>query len=230
MIKWDSELKIKAKKLREKGYSLSRLEREIKVPRSTIHYWLKGTKKPEHFTKEERLRWIKSIQPLGALANRKKHELWVEKFKEEADEEIANSRLDTEVKKSLLSILYWTEGNKTGGIVQFVNTDPRMVLLFITLLRECYQIDETKLRLRLHLHEYHDERKTKKFWSELLKIPTDQFYKTYRKERSKEKIYRKNFGGICFIRYNSTYLKEKLLQRAYSLAEKLVGKISVPVA
>ncbi|MCS6956266.1 MAG: hypothetical protein NZM02_00230 [Patescibacteria group bacterium] len=129
-----------------------------------------------------------------------------------------------------MSILYLAEGNKVKGVLQFANTDPKMILLFITLLRSCYQLDESKFRIRLHLHYYHQARRTKQFWSELLKIPTNQFLKTYWKSRGKEKTFRKNFGGICFVKYNSVYLKEKIVQYGYILTEKITGKINVPVA
>ena len=102
--------------------------------------------------------------------------------------------------------------------------------LFITLLRECYKIDESKFRVRLHLHFYHREKDVKIFWSQLLKIPESQFTKTYRKYRSQEKTFRRNFGGICFLKYNSDDLRERIVQFALALGEKITGQIDVPVA
>ncbi len=127
-------------------------------------------------------------------------------------------------------MLYWAEGTKVRGTLQFANTDPRLILLFVSLLRLCYKLDESKFRIRLHLHYYHKAREVKNFWSKLLNISTTQFEKTYRKSRSKEKTFRRNFGGICFIKYHSVYLKEKIIQYAYVLGEKIVGTVNVPVA
>ena len=102
--------------------------------------------------------------------------------------------------------------------------------LFIKLLRNNYKVDESKLRVRLHLHDYHDENLVRKFWSGLLSIPETQFGKIYRKQRSKEKTFRKNFGGICFLRYNSVHLKDEIITYAYTLGERVTGKVHVPVA
>ena len=94
--------------------------------------------------------------------------------------------------------------------------------LFITLFRNCYHIKEKKLRVRLHLHHYHDIKRTQKFWSELLNIPIKQFGKIYIKKRSKTKKFRENFAGICFIRYHNENLRFEILEKAYSVADKLV--------
>ena len=48
--------------------------------------------------------------------------------------------------------LYAGEGAKTGNEVRFANSDPRMMLFFVTWLRHFFEIDEHRLRLRLYLH------------------------------------------------------------------------------
>ena len=73
-------------------------------------------------------------------------------------------------------------------------------------------------------------KKVKKYWSELLNIPEIQFHKTYRKKRSKERVFRKNIGGICFLYYNSDYLREQVVHYAYTFGEKITGKIEALVA
>ena len=49
--------------------------------------------------------------------------------------------------------LYAGEGAKRDGSVRFANTDPRMVLFFVTWLRRCFTVAEERLRVRLYLHE-----------------------------------------------------------------------------
>ncbi|GAB4219511.1 MAG: hypothetical protein Fur009_6060 [Candidatus Microgenomates bacterium] len=227
---WDEDIKNRAKALRKKGYSYSQLTKKLKVARSTLHQWVRGVKRPIKFSNLDRIRWIKKIQPMAVKANIKKRQKKIKEIISEVKSEVGKLKINLELKKAILSMLYWAEGTKVRGVLVFANTDPRMILLFITLLRSCYQIDESKLRVRLHLHEYHKEKEVKKFWSELLKIPLTQFLKTYKKQRSKEKTFRQNFGGICFIKYNNVYLKEKIVQYGYALGEKIAGKVDVPVA
>ncbi len=229
-MKWNKDIKEKAKLLRKQGYSYGRLTRELHVAKSTLHQWIRGIKRPAKFSKLDRIRWIKEIQPLGAQGSKRRRDEKVAQIINDVKSEIAQLTIDQEIKKSILSMLYWAEGNKVRGVLQFANTDPRLILLFVSLLRQCYTLDETKFRIRLHLHYYHKVKKIKLFWSNLLNIPITQFGKIYRKSRSKEKTFRRNFGGICFVKYNSVYLKEKIVQYAYALGEKMVGKIEVPVA
>jgi len=76
--------------------------------------------------------------------------------------------------------LYAGEGAKTDGAVKFANSDPRMVLFFTSWLRRCFTIDESRLRMRIYLHEGLDITAATSFWSELTRIPTDQFIQPYR--------------------------------------------------
>lgn len=229
--RWPNIIKERAKILRAKGFSYGTLTRELKVSKSTLHQWICGIKRPKKFTKLDRIRWINEIQPLGAQANKRKRENFIQSLKDEIESELKTLTLDINIKKVILSMLYWAEGSKgVREMVTFANTDPRLTLLFITLLRQCYTIDETKFRIRLHLHYYHKEKDVKNFWSMLLHIPLTQFTKTYRKTRSKEKTFRRNFGGICFLKYNSVRQKDSILEYAYLFGEKITGKIRVPVA
>ncbi len=76
--------------------------------------------------------------------------------------------------------LYAGEGAKTDGAVKFANSDPRLVLFFITWLRTCFEILESRLRVRLYLHDGLDLAGATSFWSALTGIPIAQFTKPYR--------------------------------------------------
>jgi len=76
--------------------------------------------------------------------------------------------------------LYAGEGGKTNGAVRFANSDPRMILTFITWLRQFFEIDESHLRMRRYLHADLDLAAAIDFWSGLTGIPPAQFGKPYR--------------------------------------------------
>ncbi len=228
--RWPEEIKLKAKSLRKKGYSYGQLTRELHVSKSTLHQWIRGIKRPESFSKLDRIRWAKEIQPLGALANKRKREEKIAGLRENISKELEKVIIDKNLEKSMLSMLYWAEGTKVKGVLQFANTDPRLHLLFITLLRRCYLLDENRFRIQLHLHYYHREKEVKKFWSTLLNIPEKQFIKIYRKYRSKERTFRRNIGGICLLRYNSVNLKDEIINYSQLITTKIIGQVNVPVA
>ncbi len=76
--------------------------------------------------------------------------------------------------------LYAGEGSKTGGEVRFSNSDPTMVRLFCAWFRRFFDVDETRVRGRLYLHQGLDLNASETFWSALTNIPIAQFHKPYR--------------------------------------------------
>jgi hypothetical protein len=205
--------------------SYGSLSSQFNVAKSTLHYWLSSVEYPKNKIIQSRKEWVKNIQPLGAKANHQKRLDKLKIIEERAIKEIKENNHIKEAQKALLSILYWAEGAKgRKDIVSFANTDPKLTILFITLLRNCFNLDESKFRVRIHLHYYHNENKVKKFWSDLLDVPVAQFGKTYWKKRGTNKIYRKNEAGICFVRYNSMALKEEIMFYARNMADSLINK------
>ena len=67
--------------------------------------------------------------------------------------------------------LYAGEGSKGDGSVAFTNSDPRMVAFFCSWLRHFFQVDESRLRVRLYLHQGLDLAAAIAFWLELTGIP-----------------------------------------------------------
>ena len=71
--------------------------------------------------------------------------------------------------------LYAGEGAKRDGAVQFANTDARMIAMFCAWLRRFFTIDESRLRIRVYLHEGLDLDRAHEYWSEVTGVPTSQF-------------------------------------------------------
>lgn len=220
-MRWTLDVKAKARKMRLEGSTYSEITRECGVVKSTLCEWFKGLPYPNHPYFTNRKEWMAEIRKLSLGVRRKNREKRLVELKEEMKMKVEElDYVGIGHKRAILSMLYWAEGCKEG-IVQFVNVDPRLMLLFLTLLRECYEIDESKLRVRLHLHYYHRAGKVINFWSELLNIPKNKFGKIYWKKRSKEKVFRRNEGGICTLRYNSVNLRRRMLLFAYAFGNKL---------
>lgn len=128
-----------------------------------------------------------------------------------------------EIGKSLLAMLYWAEGGKQDGNMKFTNTDPDLMLFFITLLRKQYPTEEKRFRVALQLHSYHRSKEEVNFWSKILNIPISQFWKIYRKPRGGRRTYRRNSHGICNIHYASSAIQRELL----ALGRELVLKATM---
>lgn len=115
--------------------------------------------------------------------------------------------------KELGLILYWGEGDKTGNyLVALTNTDSRILIYFILWLRKYFEIDENRLRCRLYIWDFLNERKAKEFWSKEVNIPVSQFTKSYisKSKPNVRKIRHKH--GVCRISYGSTKIFGKIME------------------
>ena len=222
-VHWPQKIKNRAKRLRKLGKSYGEISKSLGISKSTLHVWLHKIKSPGFFTKKDRVEHLSRIRILAAKANKLKREERLDKIRQRVIKEVKKYDLSgLAFSKSLLAMLYWAEGSKGRGTLAFANTDPKLALLYLTLLRKSYPIDEEKVRVRLHLHWYHPVGETRKFWSKLLRISESKFGKIYTKKRSATKKFRKNFAGICFIKYHSEDLRFEVLEQASAIADRLV--------
>lgn len=113
--------------------------------------------------------------------------------------------------KELGLMLYWGEGDKTKDyFVALTNTNPSILIYFVSWFREFFPITESKLKCRLYIWENLDEEKCKKFWSKKLNIPITQFTKSYiSKSKPKIKKNKHNFG-VCRVSYGSKKIMSEI--------------------
>lgn len=216
------ELKEKAVGLRMNGLSIKEVSEELHVSKSTASLWLRNLKlndeAKEKLAQKRLLRYYKTVLR------------WQEKsFQEEKQ---YNSKADSIIKqvnqniyhiKLFCALLYWCEGSKgSKSDLRFTNSDPLLIKTFVTLFRKSFSVNESKFRILMHLHEYHDEAIQKKFWSNVTKIPKNKFQKTYLKKNSGKRI-REGYQGCISIKYyDSKIFKE--IKAIYSSFCKNTGE------
>ncbi len=212
--RYDPMVKEQVFALRSAGKSYAEIQKEFSIPKSTLSVWM-GEKYAGIFDRKAQLAHLKRVRVIAAHAIQMAR---IERDSISIEQGRATARniplTDTGVLKALLAMLYWAEGSKFEGVsgVRFVNTDPHLILLYITLLRKCFPVDEGRLRIRLHLHYYHNKKKSVAYWSSLIGVPESQFGKLYIKKRSPTKKFRKNFMGICFIYYPGNGMRKEILE------------------
>lgn len=110
-------------------------------------------------------------------------------------------------------MLYWAEGSKGSGdhcTVDFCNSEPEMIQLFLKFLREICRVDEKRLRVLLYCYANQDIRSIKRYWQKATKIPLKQFIKPYiRKDFLLEKSGKMKYG-LVHIRYSDKKLLYKI--------------------
>ncbi len=121
------------------------------------------------------------------------------------------------------AMLYWGEGSQWRGekIVDFANSNPGMVQVFLSFLRRIYQINESKLRAYLYCYSNQNVSQLLQFWSQVTKIPTSQFTKPYIRQDFRVDKDGKMRYGVVHIRYNDKKLLNQIRDLIQEYKEKL---------
>lgn len=204
------ELIAKAISLRKSGHSFKEISDTLGIAKSTASIWLKDIEVSKEGRK--RLSGLVRTGVIKAADNKKRNtEKVLEKFRLDAIELLDGIDLNEDMAKISCGIMYWCEGGKYDHrVMQFTNSDPDLIATFLNLLRKSFDIDESKLRVCMHLHDYHSEKTQKEFWSKVTKISKNQFIKSYRKTNTGKRI-RDNYQGCVMIKYyNADTIRELL--------------------
>lgn len=116
------------------------------------------------------------------------------------------------------AVLYWCEGSKREKDcrVEFVNSDPRMISLFMGYLRS-KGIDEARIRARMTIHIQDDELTCKNYWKNVTSLTDANFINTVVKSPSYS---RKPLPhGTLTVRYNSLALLKEIKEEISDLVE-----------
>lgn len=215
------ELKEKVINLRKKGFSLKEISEKLSIAKSTASIWLRNINLDKKAQKRLEKRRILG-QYKTQLLRREKRKRILKEYSTQSAKQISKIKFDKNFYKLLCAMLYWGEGAKTIDTqVKFTNSDPVMIATFLELLRKSFVLDKKKFRVLIHLHEYHDKEKQKKFWSKITKIPISQFHKSYRKPHTKKRI-RDNYPGCIAISYYDHSIAKELIS-LYNMLAKYLG-------
>lgn len=224
--RYSDEIRRKAVLLHKSGKPYSEISKMLGVlSKGTLSYWLHditGYKKDSQKQKDHLAR----IRPIAQASIQKRIELQNIRIDGRVSEIVSKLPGDSiPLMKALLAMLYWAEGSKTNsGTLKFANTDPEMHKLFISLLRKCYPVRENNFKVALYLHYYHDIQETTEYWSQLLGINKEAFYKSYIKRKHETKRFRKNFAGICYLYYGDNEIFKEVLALGKKIGVRFTAK------
>ena len=159
----------RARQLRRQGWTMPDIAAELGVSRSSVSLWTRDVEV------EMGPRRVVTPRPNRLRARRLA----------EVDEMNAwgAERLGSLGEQAFLAAgaaLYAGEGAKRDRRVSFANSDPAMIAFFLAWLRTLFALDESRLRLRLYLHQGLDLDAANAHWSAVTAIPSSQFGKPYR--------------------------------------------------
>ena len=121
------------------------------------------------------------------------------------------------------TMLYWAEGTKSEKSfgIDFANSDPEMVRIFVKFLRTIFTLDEKRLRLHLYCYADQDISSLISFWCSITGVPASQLTKPYVRQDFRENG-RKMLHGLIHIRYND----KKLLWEMKKMIEEYRSKFA----
>lgn len=206
-------LKDKIIKLRKRGYSLSELNLRFGVSKGILSNWLRKVflnKKAE----QRLLTKIKKGQLVSAEKKKEKTKKEVDVYFQDSIRNVGKLKIDKNLAKIICALLYWCEGDKNfHSAVRFTNSDDKLIKTFLRLLRRSFDLNESKFRVCVHLHSYHNTEKQLKFWSQITDIPLSKFIKPYKKKNTGKRA-KEGYNGCVSVRYHDVKIARQLLMVA----------------
>lgn len=200
----------RARELRAEAWTLQDIATELGVAKSSVSLWVRDVA----FTPRPRNRGNNVTRP---------HPLHLARLDEiEETRRWAHEVLgDLSPRDRFLAGigLYAGDGAKVGLDVRFANSDPDLVRFFCSWLREFFDVDESRLRVRLYLHEGLDLEAATVHWQAVTGIPASQFQQPYRAAADATRRKTKHVYGCCHVGFGCARTKRKVL----GLLEALVS-------
>ena len=195
--------------LRKKGYSIQELMKEFSLPKTTIwHHIHKIKLSPEN---------VLRLRSAGGRTSSARKQLALKRAKKEAFE-IFNSNRKYHI--SLLSMLYWAEGDNKNNF-SFVNTNDDMIKLVIQILDKCLGINKDQLLITIRYFTGMNRDNCLEHWSKVTGIPKNQIRMYYNDGGNSG---RKEFG-MCRIAVKKSSYLFKLVR---ALINNVVTEVILP--
>ena len=195
--------------------SYSAIQKELKVPKSTLSYWLRDLP-----LREEEIRELRQISWKKGEAARERFRNTM-RIKKGANTAAIYGRKRKEIlpitDRDLLFaglMLYVGEGDKRNPHrIALANADPQVIRLFTKWLQEILKIPREKIRFGLHLYSNMNIAKEVNFWQDTLGFEKESFYKNQVRPVNTPFSYTDgNRHGTCTVYVIGSKPKTELMQ------------------
>ena len=198
----------RARQLRADAWTLADIASELGVAKSSMSRWVRDVDFEPNPRRRARKRGPNKLQRAKAAE--------IERLRLEGIERVGQL---SERKFLMAGLgLYAGDGAKAGNEVKFANSNPDLVRLFCQWLRTFFAVDESRLRVRLYLHEGLDLDASVAHWEGVTGIPSAQFTKPYRAAADASRRKAKHVHGCCHVCYASAPTHRAILGMLSGLA------------
>jgi hypothetical protein len=159
-----------ARRLRALSWTLADIAKHLGVAKSSVSTWVRDVEFEPQARRRARRRGPNVLQQRKAAE--------IEALNAEGADRLG--ALGEQAFLAAGAALYAGEGSKRDGCVKFANSDTQMIAFFCAWLRQFFDVDETRLRVSVYLHDGLDLEAAQSHWSQVTGVPLDQFRKGYR--------------------------------------------------
>ena len=212
-----SILRLKARRLREKGVSIIVIAKRLGVAKSTVSLWCRDielTKIQIEKLLKAKENGLRLGQIMGAQVQKKKRLEIIDQYKKEGLKEFKNISDREHLITGL--VLYLAEGAKKSRRIEFVNSDPAIILFMRDWFIKFFSVPPKRFVYNFTINEIHRKRVNivTGFWTDYLGVSDSQFRKAvFVKTKQKKSYvnYDNYYGTFRLSILKSTYLLYRIL-------------------
>jgi transcriptional regulator with XRE-family HTH domain len=205
-----TEQRLRARELRALGWSVKEIERHLGVARSSVSLWVRDIE----LTPDARCRLLErtGLGPIVAAQRKAAAARDIRRRQQLEGRVWARKRGDSYAAGCML---YWAEGDKCRNGVRMSNSDPELLAVFATFLREHFGVTDEQMSIYCNLFADHVERQreVEAFWLGRLGLPASALRKSminnYSKHSQKKRKNKLPYG-TCKLVVNSTLIVQTI--------------------
>ncbi|MDO3701314.1 helix-turn-helix domain-containing protein [Micromonospora sp. C28SCA-DRY-2] len=198
------DLRAEAVELRALGRSVNDIARQLGVAKSTAYQWVKHLPlDPDDEAAERRRGYVARMTEARWAAHRQARDAARAVVRQRAAETVGP--LGERDLLLLGAAIYWCEGTKSkpwrrDDRVQFVNSDPGLLALFLRFLDAC-GVERSVPTYRVSIHETADADAAARWWAGRLGLPTGRFRRATLKKHNPATVRRNTGDGYrgCLV-------------------------------
>jgi len=206
-------------RLRSEGKTYGEIQKilHLRIPKSSLSWQCKNVILPKSY--QERIDVLNAIsltkgRIIGAEINRLKREQFFQLILKN-NTPVAKMIKDKLIGKIALAMLCLGEASKynpkTKKTFYLGNSDPKIIIIFLQLLKKCFPFHIEKIRATVQCRADQDTIALKNFWQKTTGIPEHLFYKPLIDPRTKGKPTKKtNYHGVLRVDYFDTKVQLEL--------------------
>ncbi len=219
-------LKQDAIRMRENGLSITGIEKNLSIPRSTLSGWFKNitlTQNQMIKLKHDQLKALKKARVKASLWHRQQKQNSIKEAEQQAKDFLSSIDIQNKnMQEIALAMLWLGEGFKASKELGIGNSDPLILRFFMYVAMKNFNIKRNAIRCELYLRSDQDPLAMKKYWAKTLHLSSENFrYIHFDKRTEGTKTY-PTYKGVCSLRFGNLAVQRKLLYIARKYCQKVL--------